>query len=327
MGELFNRLNNGETIPFCPAPGAINGLSEEEISDKIIDVAKSPAAAVKWGSTTMNGGSGNDGRTYHHNEKTGISVNSIGLPNIGHTAAVSLQKRMQPQVEAYGKSLIPSFSPGKGEDPLKVLPAMAYGFAQAGAEIIEVNYSCPNKFVDGGQSLEPILGYDLDTMFEIDEAIRAEAGPDITVIRKLPPPVGEKRSLLVPTAEYFAQLEGVALAAFNTIGGQSVLDERGNPALSIGGEKVNIGGLSGRAFGEMAVDGLRRLKQVLPDRVSIFSSVGVDSGYEIYRRVDLEGADCAEGVTVLWENERRGKKFGQTITVLAEQYSEFHEAV
>ena len=205
---------------------------------------------------------------------------------------------------------------------------------EAGAKIIEVNYSCPNKFVEDGGAVEPVLGYDLNSMFEIDERIVEQVGRDITIIRKLPPPVGEKRILLPEMAVRFGAIGEpvvngevrVVLAAFNTIGGQQVLDEMGDPALSIGENKDNIGGLSGRAFAEMAVDGLRRLKKLLPESVGTISSVGVDSAYEIYHRVDEEDADFTEGVTVLWENERKGKKFGQTITELAEGYFELHKA-
>jgi len=331
MPKRFKGFDEG-LLPFSPAAGAINGLSEEEITAKIIDVAKSPAAAVKWGSTTMEGGPGNTGTTYYHNAITGITVNAMGLPNIGHIRAVRLQSRLQPQVEAEGKPLIPSFSPGKGENPLEVLPAMAYGFVEAGATEIEVNYSCPNKPVDGGGSYEPVLGYDLDTMFEIDEEIMKEIGPGISLTRKLPPYVGDKRILIPEVAVYFSskaeqirQNDAVILGVSNTIGSQRALTEMGDPALSVGENKDNLGGASGRAFAEMSVDGLKSMIRIVHDSVGIVSSIGVDSGEEVYRRVDFEEADLAEGVTVLWENERRGKKFGQTITEMAEQYYRIHQ--
>lgn len=320
-------------LPFTPAAGAITGLIEEEIIAKILDVAKSPAAAVKYGSFTFNGGLGNEGKVYHHNQITGITVNGIGLGNIGHRRGVELQKQLQPQVEAEGKSLIPSFSPGKGENPLEVLPAMAYAFVEAGATKIEPNYSCPNKRVEGGGSYEPVLGYDLDSMFEVDERIVEAVGPDTTILRKLPPLVGEKKILLPPMVDGFnavnerARGRGqVVLGLFNTIPAQSVLDELGDPALSVGETKDNLGGASGRAFAGMAIDGLMRFKQRLDPTIGTISSVGVYSAQEIYRRVDVEGADLAEGVTVLWQNELNyGKSFGQTITEMAEQYHQIHE--
>ncbi len=331
MAGLFKGYEEG-LLPFGPAAGAINGLNEDEIREKILDVAKSPAAMDKWGSTTMNGGPGNDGVTYYHNALTGVTSNAMGLPNIGHKRAVKLQKELQPQVEAEGKDLVPSFSTGKGEDPFEVLPAMAYGFVEAGATKIEVNYSCPNKFVQGGGAVEPVLGYDLDSMFEIDERVVAVVGVGIKILRKLPPFVGEKRILIPQVAERFnatankVGASAVVLCLFNAIGGQSVLTEMGDPALSIGEARDNIGGASGRAFSDMSVDGLRAFKDGLSPSIGTISSVGVDSAEAIYQRVDEEGADLAEGITVLWENERRGKKFGQTITEMAHRYAKLKEA-
>src|SRR5206468_10755600 len=132
-------------IPFGPAAGAISGLNIEEIKRKILDVAASDAAFVKWGSVTMFRNLGNDGKTYHHNEVTGVTSNSIGLSNPGLNVALQVQKEMQPQVEAKGKELIPSFSIVAGEDPLKILPVMAAKFANIGVKRMEINYSCGNK--------------------------------------------------------------------------------------------------------------------------------------------------------------------------------------
>jgi dihydroorotate dehydrogenase len=75
----------------------------------------------------------------------------------------------------------------------------------------------------------------------------------------------------------------------------------------------------------MSINGLRRFKQALRPEVQVISSLGVDDANQIYERVDIEGADTTEGVTILWENEKQGKKFGQTITELAQKYHEICE--
>jgi len=316
-------------VPFGPAAGAINGCIEEEMEAKIIDVARSYGRRkIKWGSTSWAGGLGNSGRTYHHNEITGITVNAMGLPNIGHPRAKKFQKKMQPVVEEYGMSLVPSFSPGVGEDPFTVLPDMAYGFVEAGATEIEVNLSCPNKLEEGGKAVEPVLGHDLDASFEIAEKVLETVGPGITVDFKEPPMLGEKKVLIEDVADRFIMLGGVfvknkiIVVPFNTIGNQSVLDEWGEPALSVGEKGINVGGASGVAFAKMARAGLAKFRTSLPPETGITSSVGAADGAEVYLRVDEMGADDAEGVTIFWENERKGISFGETITRVAEQYFE-----
>jgi dihydroorotate dehydrogenase len=316
-------------MPFAPAAGAINGLSEEEIISKIIDVAKSPANAVKWGSITLNRNQGNSGRTYSHNSISGTTVNALGLPNIGYFAARKLQKQMQPQVEAEGKPLIPSFSPGKGEDPSDVLPQIAYGLAEAGVKLMEVNYSCQNKEAESG-GYEPILGNDLDAMFEVDEKIVAAVGRDVELIRKLPPYFWYKYLSIAKVIDGFNEISqrpggDVILGLFNSVGNQTVFDEKGQPALAVGESRQNLGSISGPKLAQMSINGLRRFKQALRPEVQVISSLGVDDANQIYERVDIEGADTTEGVTILWENEKQGKKFGQTITELAQKYHEICE--
>jgi dihydroorotate dehydrogenase len=307
-------------VPFGPAAGAINGLSEEEIKTKILDVLRSPARAATWGSITWERSLGNDGRTFNHNALTGQTVNSMGLPNIGIVRGLIIQTEMQKYAEEFNKPLIISFSPGKGEDPQEVLPAMAYKAAESGVQIIEVNYSCPNKFIDGVR-LEPVLSHDLEKVADVDAKILAAVGPDVTVIRKFAPLVGEKRVYLPETLEFCSQLGEKAVASFfNTIGSQSVLDEKGDPALSVGDGGENIGGLSGPATIEVGREGLR-YRQKLPEHIGMISCLGVDSAAEVLYRTQ-RGADFAEGVTLFWENEKKGKSFGQTMTEIAEQYAE-----
>jgi dihydroorotate dehydrogenase len=321
MSEV-NRMFAGYEIdfPFGPAAGAINGPNAEEIRNKIRDVIRSPAGFALWGSLTWTGGLGNDhyGRTYYHNYLTGQTVNSMGLPNVSINQGVKIQRELGKEAEAEGKPLIPSISPGKDEDPLVLLPGMAYALADSGAKIIEVNYSCPNKIT--GEGREPILGYELDTMLEIDDAIARAVGHHVLIIAKLPLYVAEKRALIPAVADGFGRARGRrALGLSNTLGNQQILTEFCEPALDVPG---NLGGLSGPALKETARDQLVEFRSSLPEEVRILSYNGVDSGREIYHRVDELGADLAGGVTVLWENEKRGQSFGQTLTELAEEYAE-----
>ncbi len=243
----------------------------------------------------------------------------MGLPNIGHRVAVAAYPEWQNIADAHGKPLVPSISPGKGEDPLEVLPRMAEGFAQAGAPAIEVNYSCPNKITDAG-TREPILAFDLEQMAEVDEEIIQAVGVGVTVVRKLAPYVGIHRELIPRVAQLFTQTGGdVWLNLSNTIGGQRIPNEKGDPALKV---PDNLGGMSGSYTRDMALDQLDQFRRLLPQRVGIISCNGVMDGLEVFHRVHERGADLTEAATLYFENERHRISYGETGQRIAEQYAE-----
>jgi dihydroorotate dehydrogenase len=309
-------------VPFGPAAGTISGRNKEEMEGSILDIARSQAEGIKWGSLTDGGGPGNSETfypVYYHNPFTGQTVNSIGLENIGSEDGTAFQIKMQPKVEEHGKPLVPSISPGKGEDPTVVLPRMAYRLAEAGAKIIEVNYSCPNKLTTGEQR-EAILSHDRERVEELNTSIRHEVGPDITIIRKEAPMVGEHKSLIPKVGDFYKYLSPKdAVNLSNTIGGQRIPNELGDPALGVPG---NLGGMSGPYTKEAGRNQLKELRPRLPIGVGVISCLGVNDGYEVYHRVHDLGADYTEGVTVFWENKKHGISFGQTVDRIASLYAE-----
>ncbi len=305
-------------VPFAPAMGAINGPNVDSIIDRNRQVLASPLSFSRWGSTTYAGGEGNEplyGRVYYHNSLTGQTVNSLGLPSVGIETMVSVYPELQKEAEDRGKDVIPGISPGKGEDPFEVLPEMAERLVEVGVKRLEVNYSCPNKIDEQG-GREPILSHDIDSMTEIDQEIIRRIGVDIWLIRKIAPLVGEKRKLIVPTAVYFAQAAGRVALSFNTIGGQSILTEMGDPALQVPG---NLGGLSGPATGPVGRDMTSSFRDLLPEHVQIDSTLGVVTGKEVFRRTK-NGADFTSGVTVFWQNEELGMDYRQTGIRIADEF-------
>jgi dihydroorotate dehydrogenase (fumarate) len=308
-------------VPFGPAAGVLNGSNQELLVEQIRQCLRSPVGLVTFGSITWEGGPGNEpeyGVVYYHNEGTGQTVNSMGLPNIGFHAAQRLYPEMKHFADEAGKPLVPSVSPGKDEDPLEVLPRMVEGFAEAGAPAIEVNYSCPNK-ITGEGTREPILAFDLEQMQEIDEEVVHRAGTDITIIRKLAPYLSDKRTMIPEVAALFTEASGdVWLNLSNTIGNQHVLDEMCEPGLKV---PDNLGGMSGTYTGKMACDQLKRFREVLPREIGIISCNGVINGAEVFRRVHDLGADLTGGATVYLEWEKYGVSYGETGQRIAEAYA------
>jgi dihydroorotate dehydrogenase len=202
---------------------------------------------------------------------------------------------------------------------------MVARLVNVGAKIVEVNLSCPNKVTEG-EKREPILGRDRDTVEEIDELIRAEVGPEITIIYKEPPFVGEHIILIPKVAEFYmraAKKGRVAANLSNTIGDSSIPNIDGDPALGVPG---NRGGMSGPYTKGAGRKQLEMIKPKLPEEIGAVSNLGVDNGYEVYLRTHELGADYAEGVTVFWENKKYGVSFGETMQRVAESYAEYLES-
>lgn len=313
-------------IPFGPAAGVLNGANEELLVKQITEVIKSPAGVVTYGSITWNGGLGNEGDVYYHNSLTGQTVNSMGLPNIGHERATAIYPELNTIAGDMGKLLIPSVSPGKGEDAVDVLPKMVEAFAEAGSKIVEVNISCPNKITDDG-GREAILGHDLEVVSALDEEIIRRVGGTVLVVYKLPPYLNNHRVLIpqianiivankpkISSSSHFA----VGVNICNTIGGEKARKENGDYALSVPG---NVGGLSGPATAGVGVDQLRSFRKYLPKDVLITSCMGIMSGEDVLERKNM-GAHLTGAVTLFTENEKRGIGYSQTSRRVADQYTD-----
>lgn len=312
-------------IPFVPGAGAINGPNVDSIVDRTQQVLRSPLTFSRWASATYNGGEGNEpvyGRVYYHNRLTGQVVNSLGLPSVSIEVMEEVFPDLQKEAEDRGKVLIPGVSAAVGDDPVQVLPEMAERLVEAGASRIEVNYSCPNKITDEG-GREPILSHDLEQMQEVDELIIDRVGLGVWVVRKLAPLVGERKKLIAPTAEYLSQVPGLVAISFNTVGGQSILTEEGEPALGV---PNNVGGMSGPATRLIGRRMLQEFRERLPESVQIDSALGVYDGAEVHERVDVLGANIASGVSIYFDNEERGISYEQTSRRIADQYYAAKEA-
>ncbi len=306
-------------IPFAPAAGAINGPNIDSIIDRTRQIFRSPLTVSRWASATYNGGEGNEpkyGRVYYHNDLTGQTVNSLGLPSVSIAEMELAFPALQREANDRGKVLIPGVSAAMGDDPLKVLPEMAERLVEAGADRIEVNYSCPNKITEEG-GREAILSFDLENMFAVDDEIISRVGLGVWVLRKIAPLVGERKHLIEPTAEYFSVAKGKKALSFNTIGGQSILTEHGDPSLDVPG---NVGGLSGPATKYVGRNLLRQFRAILPEEVQIDSALGVFDGAEVYERVDVMDANICSGATIYFENEKRGVNYRQTGVRMADEY-------
>lgn len=324
-----------EGIPFGPGPGAINGISPEAIRDRIADLCMSPAGIIYYGSIGSRFNEGNSGTTYFHDPITGDTVNALGLPGLGIDRAEPIIRRASELCEEDRKVLVVSASTLAGESAPEVLPELVERIIEAGAPVVEVNYSCPNIVTSGG-GRKPILGYDLDAILETREAIVDRVGTDQKIIEKLPPYVREYEDMITDVAGLYLGQVGrgvVAVSGFNTIPGVT-LERLGKPVLRIvaevDGEEVvtHAGGLSGLRQADLMFEMQQRLGGELPRGIGFVAANGVATGAEVLRRTS-EGvcpAIAAVAVTPFFEGEKAGKSYGRVASQIAQEYFEAQEA-
>lgn len=132
-------------------------------------IGESRAGAISIKSATAEARKGNEKPRYFENEK--ISINSMGLPNPGYEKLAELV----PEWKKFGKPVIASISGFSKQDYLKMLER----FDIEGADVLELNLSCPN--IQG----KPQVGYDFEYSDELLKEARSLTKKPIAV--KLPP--------------------------------------------------------------------------------------------------------------------------------------------
>ncbi len=133
------------------------------------EIGKSNSGAVVLKSATIEPRDGNPGPRYFENNL--ISINSMGLPNPGYKKLIEII----PKLKEFNKPIIASISGFSKEDYLE----MVREFDSKGADILEINLSCPN--IVG----KPQAGYNFEYSKEVLEAVRKITTKPIAV--KLPP--------------------------------------------------------------------------------------------------------------------------------------------
>ncbi len=290
--------------PLVNAAGSINGPYTERLLREVDVLAGTGIGAITVGSFTIPAQEGNAAKfgepVYHHDPGTHRTYNSMGLPNIGFDAAVALAPEVISRAD--GKPVIFSGSPTNAPEhgsSVEQATRLAYGFLQAGAKLVEINVSCPNVVTEGG-GRKPIMGYDLETMHELIDALATEVGEGEKLGVKLPPYLSEEEKAVAFDLGKLLRTRNVFsfVVTANTIPNQEPLDANGEHILTVPGGK---GGMSGPATKEVGREQLQLWRGLLDSSADIVSALGLDSGKELKTRLQL-GAVAAGGVTFLWES-------------------------
>lgn len=226
-------------------------------------------------------------------------INAVGLSNPGAEAERDELMRAREELRASGAALIVSVfgdSPEAFAETVRILEPV-------GADLVEVNISCPNVHSEFGRpfALEPAAAA------QVTEAVRREhAGP---LFVKLSPNTSD----LVDVARAVVSAGADGLTAINTLGPGMVIDLHARrPILA------NLtGGVSGPAIRPIAVRCVYEIAQALD--VPIIGTGGVSSGADALEMI-MAGA-TAVGIGSALETDGE-EIFGRVLREIAALMSE-----
>ncbi len=258
----------------------LNAAGAKDVSaDDLAALAQSDVGAVVIKTATVDFRRGNPTPRWHSNQSG--SLNSMGLPNLGYQRYVELL----PQLRESGKPVIASVSgmaPGDNE-------TMLAAYSAAGADLLEVNLSCPN-LVGKGQ-----LGYDFVASREMLTACRAVTDRPLGV--KLPPYLDGFQ--YEQMAEVLTATKIDFIVTINSIGNALMID----PATerTVIAPNDGFGGLGGGYVKPVALANVHKWYQLLGDRLPIIGVGGVQTGTDAFEHL-LAGASLV-GVGTALVNE------------------------
>lgn len=304
--------------PLINAAGTINGTETNGILRDVETLADTGIGAITVGSFTVLPRPGNAHEygepVSHYDSESGTMTNALGLPNIGIEAAAQLVPRI---LELAGDkpvifSISPSTEPGIG-DSVEQSVIMANRIFAAGAKIIELNVSCPNVVTEGG-GRKPIMGYDVETMKYLTEALYDRSDPVLLDCLGIKPPpyIGqEQKSAQAEIAHILAEFWPSYLAVSNTIPGHVPLKPDGSPILRV---PNGVGGRSGPSTKMIGRDQLSLWRRTAPE-IPIISMLGVFDGLEVKEREQL-GASVSAVNSRLWLS----RNWKATVTEILNEY-------
>jgi dihydroorotate dehydrogenase (fumarate) len=252
------------------ASGALCTTREE-----LEGLGTSGAGALVIKSTTLQPRAGNDKPRFH---LTGLgSINSMGLPNLG----IDAYCKLVPELKRYGKPVIASIA---GLQPADY-PELARKYAEAGADAIEVNLSCPNL------AGKPQIAYDFEMSDAILGQVKGIVGP-VPMGVKLPPyfdPVFHAQMAAV-----IKRHKPAYVCCVNSPGHTVILDPEAEELVI----KPKFGGLGGSYIKPIALGNVRRFHELLGGEVAVIGCGGIESGRDALEHF-LAGASAVQIGTAL----------------------------
>lgn len=236
-------------------------------------LANSCVSAIMVGSITVEPREGNKGNVFWTSPDGQFSLNSNGLPNKGAEFYKAKLPKMVEIAHEAQKLLFVSVA-GFTPEEYALLAEISFG---AGADLVELNLSCPNIWHDQEQKRIPC--FDPKLTKDIVSAVRV--GVDAIRHAKLAVKLSPfsdpyQMSVIVDAFCYFDVVKAVVMT--NTFPNGFSLDEKGNPVITFG---EGYGGISGPVLKPFVWGQIKQLRAFLPERVDIIGCGGITTGRDV----------------------------------------------
>jgi dihydroorotate dehydrogenase (fumarate) len=264
-------------IPFAGYAYNACGVNDE-ILKQLEKLAESDSAAILLKSCSIEPRKGNENPKYivKSNLIQGCTLNSMGLSNRGLDENLSYVDSLK---KTSTKPVIASLTCFSTEEHLTLFKAFQ---DQNKADLIELNFSCPNVGAHG------LIGYHPELVDEILTELR-KSGGSIKFGIKLPPYFEEW--YFDKISEILLKHEVAFISSINTLGNALVIDAEKESTLI----KPNFGrgGLGGDWIKPIALSNVNSFYRRLEGKISIVGVGGVRTGKDAFEFL-LAGADSVQ---------------------------------
>lgn len=294
--------------PFGNAGGVVK--TEEDV----IRMAQTGVGWIEAGSYTVEGRPGNawnpetgefDREVYHHDPETGVTVNSLGMPNKGmfirspgaHDSVADDIGYMTAHAARYNKPLVVNVAP-VSEDPAEETYVLVDQAFASGADAVLLNAGCPNVVTDDGDRHE-LLSRDPVALARVLEGLKSVTKRHERIFLRVSP----LRDSGLSRVAGVVKESGVVSAVFtpNTWPGYKAVKQDGSPVLDVPG---GVGGASGPAYADRAlVETSMWVRELEGTDIDVVRSSGIMSAAEVRRGLGV-GAVAGAGTTFFFESQR-----------------------
>lgn len=249
--------------------------------DDVRTLASTGVGIVLVGSITVAPRTGNPEPRWYAGD--GFALNSFGMPNEGLEFYEATLPKMIDIVHAADKKFALSIA-GFNTAEYVALAQMAN---DAGVDLLELNFGCPNVSIEGRQ--KPIVSFDLDSMREIIAAVNDVTGVPLMI--KVSP--YSNPAELVRVAEVINQCKGVVAVVTTNTFPNGYLSEDESPVLA-----NTFGGVSGAAMKIISLGQVRQFRAALDDTIAVVGVGGIESAEDAQQYFDT-GAEVVQCATLI----------------------------
>lgn len=283
------QCNIGEIVLEHPI---MNGAGECKLPEHVEDLARSATSAIVVGSITKEPREGNKGNVFY--SKDHFSLNSLGIPNRGLAYYDKVLGSMVRTAHDAGKPLIVNVA---GFSPAEYVE-LAEAVADGGADAVELNFGCPNLWIDGEQ--KPIFAFDPDLVRHIILEVRKQIPAGVGIFVKISP--YSDPMLRLEVAEILDDTPGIdAVVALNTFPNAFAWNDEDKPAIDPAG---GFGGMSGPAMQPIALAHVKQFSAIFGDQPAVIGVGGISSGSDALGYLNA-GAEAVQIATHYFRNGSR----------------------